>query len=84
MKTVVLRVPDDLDAHIVAESRVRGVSKSHVMRERLRNRKSRDLAGLEDIADLIGSVAGDDLPTDLSARKKHYLKAMRFGEKRDR
>ena len=84
MKTVVLRVPDDLDAEIVAESRVRGVSKSHVMRERLRNGKSRDLPGLEDIADLIGSVTDDDLPADLSARKKHYLKVMDFGKKRHR
>jgi hypothetical protein len=77
MKTVVLRVPDDLDAEIANESRTRGVSKSFVMRERLRNPKSRGPAGLEDIADLIGKV--DDLPADLSASKKHYLKAMGFG-----
>jgi hypothetical protein len=32
------------------------------------------------IADLIGSVNG--LPSDLSARKKHYLKAMGYGQKR--
>jgi hypothetical protein len=37
---------------------------------------------LDAIADLIGSVAG--LPADLSARKKHYLKATGYGQKRVR
>jgi hypothetical protein len=36
---------------------------------------------LADIADLIGSVE-DDLPTDLSARTKHYLRLRGFGRKR--
>ena len=35
-----------------------------------------------DIADLIGCV--DGLPTDLSARKKHYLRVMGYGRKRPR
>jgi hypothetical protein len=83
MKTVVLRIPDDLDADITAESRTRGLSKSHVMRERLRNSKPSASKGLEDIADLIGKV-DDDLPADLSSRKKHYLKVMGFGQKRHR
>jgi hypothetical protein len=38
---------------------------------------------LEAIADLIGSV-DDDLPSDLSARKKHYLRLWGFGRDRRR
>ena len=36
-------------------------------------------AGYEAIADLIGSVERG--PSDLSARKKHYLKVMGYGRK---
>ena len=36
----------------------------------------------EAIADLIGSV--DGLPSDLGARKKHYLKVTGYGRKRHR
>ena len=63
-------------ADIEAESNERKVSKSDVVRERLelapRQRRGRT-ASLNAIADLIGSV--DDLPTDLSAQKKSYLRA---------
>jgi hypothetical protein len=51
---------------------LRKVSKSAVLRER----SQRSCAG---IADLIGSV--DGLPADLSARKKRYLRATRYGRK---
>jgi hypothetical protein len=37
---------------------------------------------LDTIADLIGSVEG--LPSDLSARKKRYLKSTGYGKKRTR
>jgi hypothetical protein len=37
---------------------------------------------LDAIADLIGSV--DGLPADLSARKKHYLRATGYGSKHSR
>jgi hypothetical protein len=36
---------------------------------------------LEDIADLVGSV-DDDLPSDLSARQKHYLRLWGYGRER--
>jgi Arc/MetJ-type ribon-helix-helix transcriptional regulator len=82
MKTLTVRLPDSLVNQIEAESRERKMSKSDVVRERL----SRDTdvprrrpASYEAIADLIGSVKG--LPPDLSARKKHYLKAG-YGRKR--
>ncbi|HEV2948313.1 MAG TPA: hypothetical protein VGX70_13125 [Gemmataceae bacterium] len=80
-----VRLPLSLVAEIEAESRVRKISKSDVIRERLqRGRKSsrRPSAAVEGIADLIGSV--DGLPPDLSARKKWYLKATGYGEKRSR
>ena len=84
MKTLTVRLPDALAAAIEAESRLRKLSKSDVVRERL----ERAPAGAAeanpasyDIADLIGSV--DGLPADLSARKKHYLR-LGYGRKRSR
>ena len=84
MKTLTVRLPDALAAAIEAESRLRKLSKSDVVRERL----ERTPAGAAepnpasyDIADLIGSV--DGLPADLSARKKHYLR-LGYGRKRSR
>jgi Arc/MetJ-type ribon-helix-helix transcriptional regulator len=85
MKTMTVRLPLSLVAEIEAESRVRRISKSDVIRERLqRGRKSsrRPSTAVEGIADLIGSVEG--LPADLSARKKWYLKATGYGKKRTR
>lgn len=84
MKTLTVRVPDALAAEIDAESRKRGLSKSDIVRERLQRERDDKLPpGLEDIAHLIGSV-DDDLPADLSARTKHYLRVYGFGRKRSR
>jgi Arc/MetJ-type ribon-helix-helix transcriptional regulator len=86
MKTLTVRLPEPLVAEIAAESRVRKMSKSDVVRERLRRTLTSGRAHqrhlLESIADLIGSV--DGLPTGLSARKKRYLKSMAYGQKRAR
>ncbi len=84
MKTLTVRLPEDLAAQIEAESRERKVSKSDVVRERLNlaQTRRRPNASLDIIGDLIGSV--DGLPTDLSARKKKYLKATGYGQKRSR
>lgn len=85
MKTLTVRLPEQLVAEIEAESRGRGVSKSDVVRDRLQGRlgsergKPKSLAA---IADLVGSVAG--LPPDLSARRKHYLRTTGYGRKRPR
>jgi Arc/MetJ-type ribon-helix-helix transcriptional regulator len=84
MRTLTVRLPEPLVADIEAESRGRNISKSDVVRERLERaprRRSRS-ASLEAIADLIGSVEG--LPTDLAARKKEYLHATGYGQKRPR
>ena len=79
---ITVRLPEALAAEIEAESRKRGVSKSDVVRERLRReRPTAQLSpALDDIADLIGSV--DGLPSDLSARKKDYLRLWGYGGKR--
>jgi hypothetical protein len=77
-------LPESLAAQIDAESRARKLSKSDVVRERLtRAGPSKELpASYLAIADLIGSV--DGLPSDLSARTKHYLKVTGYGRKRHR
>jgi len=85
MKTLSVRLPEPLVADIEAESRERKISKSDVVRERIelapRLRRKR-ASSLQAIADLIGSVEG--LPVDLSARKKAYLRATGYGQKRSR
>jgi Arc/MetJ-type ribon-helix-helix transcriptional regulator len=83
VKTLTVRLPEPLVAEIEAECRERNVSKSDVVRDRLRlaSRQVRD-PGLDAIADLVGSVGG--LSADLSARKKRYLKQTRYGSKRPR
>jgi Arc/MetJ-type ribon-helix-helix transcriptional regulator len=84
MKTLTVRLPESLVADIERESRGRRISKSDVVRERLERapRQRRRTASLDAIADLIGSV--DGLPTDLTTRKKKYLHATRYGQKRTR
>jgi len=84
MKTLTVRLPEPLVADIEAESRGRKISKSDVVRERLEigPRKRRRTASLNAIADLIGSV--DNLPSDLTARKKQYLQDTGYGQKRPR
>jgi hypothetical protein len=79
MKTLTVRLPDELAAQIEAESRERKLSKSDVIRERLTDERRRPADPLDSISDIIGSVHG--LPADLSARKKKYLKAG-YGRKR--
>ena len=84
MRSLTVRLPEDLVARIDAESRERGVSRSDIVRERLETASSWDapVARLDQIADLIGSV--DHLPSDVSARRKHYLKVTGYGRKRHR
>jgi Arc/MetJ-type ribon-helix-helix transcriptional regulator len=85
MKSLTVRLPEDLVAEIDAESRGRNISKSDVVRERLKLAPSpggRQAKTLDSIGDLIGSV--DGLPSDLSGRKKQYLRAKGYGRKRPR
>jgi hypothetical protein len=83
MKTLTVRLPETLVAQIEADARARRLSKSDVVRERLaRPGPATTPAGLDAIADLVGSIAG--LPSDLSANKKRYLQATGYGRKRPR
>jgi hypothetical protein len=85
VKILTVRLPESLAAAIEAESRLRKLSKSDVVRERLERaapvaREPGSAAYA--VADLIGSV--DGLPPDLSARKKDYLRSTGYGRKRPR
>ena len=85
MKTLTVRLPETLVSEIEAESCARNISKSDVVRERLRPSAARRRARpdpLHGIADLIGSVKG--LPADLSSRRRHYLTSTGYGQKRAR
>lgn len=81
MKTMVVRLPDELAADIEAESSKRNVSKSDVVRDRLASKQPTATDPLADIRDIIGSV--DGLPSDLSSNIKTYLRAG-YGRKRAR
>jgi hypothetical protein len=82
MKSLTVRLPDHLVREIEAESRERDCAKSDVVRERLQRgagSASSASAGLNLIADLIGSVEG--LPADMSGKRKSYLKTTAYGKK---
>jgi hypothetical protein len=85
MQTLVLRIPDELAAEIEAEARRLNSTKSEVARARLAAGRSSSEApgsGFDLIRDLVGTDTGG--PPDLSARKKHYLKATGFGREKPR
>jgi len=84
MKTLTVRLPAALVADLESESRERQRSKSDIVRERLSlvARSRLRAASADTIADLVGSVAG--LSSDLSGRKKVYLKKTGYGRKRAR
>ena len=83
VRSLTIRLPDEMAAQLEAESRRRHVTKSDVVRERLQSAASVPPSAADAIADLIGSV-DDRLPADLSARRKRYLKTMGYGRKRPR
>ena len=82
MKTLTVRLPDQLVADIEAESRARKVTKSDVVRDRLGSSAKKQPPSLESIRHIIGSV--DGLPADLSANVKRYLKSTGYGRNRSR
>lgn len=85
MKTLVIRIPDDLASELEAEAVRTNLTKSEVARRRLiapGTQSHAELSGMDLIADLIGSVQGR--PADLSARKKGYLKSTGYGKSRHR
>lgn len=74
MKSLTVRLPDSLVAELERESRVRQVSKSDIVRERLRQPLNGAATG-GTMADLIGDLIGsvDGLPSDRAQNKKKYL-----------
>jgi len=75
MRSLTVRLPDQLAIEVEAESRERSCAMSDIVRERLQRSAglARDLsARLTLIADLTGSA--DGLPSDLSGQTKKYLK----------
>jgi Arc/MetJ-type ribon-helix-helix transcriptional regulator len=90
MKSITVRLPDALAADIESESREAGISKSDVVRQRLENggrkppRRARSLSFYDAAKDLIENPDSDTPYTDLSARKKYYLKKLGYGKNRRR
>ncbi len=80
MKTLVLRIPDDLARELEAEAERTRLTKSEVARRRLVAGGSEGIppGGFDMIADLVGSVDGG--LDDMSARKKEYLKKTGYGK----
>jgi hypothetical protein len=82
MKTLTLKVPDGLFAEIASAARARNVSKSHVIRERLTQKRAEAQKGASAslwsrIADVV--IQHDPLPSDLSSNKAHLK---RYGKSR--
>ena len=81
MKTLTIKVPDELFAEIASAAQTRKVPKSVIVRERLLGKpaaKGADKSSLwSRMEDLV--IPTDSLPTDLSSKKAH-LKG--YGKKR--
>jgi Ribbon-helix-helix protein, copG family. len=85
MKSITVRLPDAMAAEIESESHAGGISKSDVVRRRLEGAVPRRPAALFDLAaGLIGSVDEAHVPSDLSSRKKSYLKSRGYGKRSHR
>lgn len=71
MRTMTLKIPEDLFAEIASEARVRNISKSQVVRERLAKRRTTKNKGSlwNQMEDLV--IESDSLPADLSSNKAH-------------
>jgi hypothetical protein len=85
MQTLVLRIPDDLARELDAEAKKSQLTKSEVARRRLiaaGSQSHNTASGFDLIVDLIGKVEGG--PTDMSGRKKEYLKTTAYGKSRHR
>jgi hypothetical protein len=73
MKTVSLKIPDEVDAKLKQLSQERGAAKSDIIRDALEcyfaNRKNGGKLSCSELAgDLVGSVSG---PVDLATNPKH-------------
>jgi Arc/MetJ-type ribon-helix-helix transcriptional regulator len=84
MKTLTVRLPEELLAEIEMESRQGGISKSDVIRRRLGAAASPAMTLFDLASDVIGSVDDNEIPRDVSARRKDYLRKHGYGTGRHR
>lgn len=84
MKTLTVRLPEELVAGIEMESRQAGISKSDVIRRRLESAAPPGMTLFDLASDVIGSVNDETIPRDVSARKKRYLRKQGYGTHRHR
>jgi hypothetical protein len=81
MKTLTIKVPDELFAEIASAAQTRNVPKSEIVRERLQGKSATKRASKASLwsrmEDLV--IPMDSLPVDLSSNKAH-LKG--YGKKR--
>jgi hypothetical protein len=72
MKTISLKLPDEVDARLASHAEARGTTKSQLTREALTSFLERQGASqgscLDRVRDLVGSATG---PGDLASNKKH-------------
>jgi predicted DNA-binding protein len=72
MKTISLKLPDDVDARLEARAKAIGTSKSALTREALAKyfdgKRGSEVSCLDLVRDLVGRAKG---PGDLASNKKH-------------
>ena len=71
VRTMTLKLPEDLFAEITSEAKARNISRSQVVRERLVKRRTAKSRGSlwDQMDDLV--IQSDSLPSDLSSNKAH-------------
>ena len=82
MKTLTIRLPDDLLHELEIASRESGTTVSSVVRDRVEHyhvRRNVNVDTLSLISDLVGSI--DGTPSDMSSRTKHYLEESGYGKR---
>jgi len=82
MKSLTVRLPDDLVAELEAASREGNTTVSSVVRDRVAHYKTAPTQKgdtLSLIGDLVGSLNG--VPPDMSGNIKHYLKKSGYGRR---
>jgi hypothetical protein len=84
MKSLTVRLPQAMAASIESESIADGISKSAVIRRRLKSASTRPATFFDLAADLIGGVDDDRMPADHSSRKKSFLKSRGYGTRNRR
>lgn len=76
MKTLTVKLPEELNAELTAAAAQRGESKSTLVREAIASYMREDVAGSADVScdDLAGDLAGSfSGPVDLSRGGKKYM-----------